>query len=128
MPSLRFPCVLQQPQGTGHDTGVRTCRDSYRRTRDGNHSMGIKSVVFCGNYLQFSGAFEVFRNIARIAHAQGNRTAYLHHLKKAVDVLPDLSMFDEIFDASVETETSADEMGQRCAAMVRGFDIIHMSL
>ena len=58
--------------------------------------MGIKSVVFAGNYAHYSGALQVFRNLASVYHARGIRTTYMHHLRRDDDIVPDMSMFDKV--------------------------------
>ena len=87
----------------------------------------MPSICFVGNYSHFSGALEVFRNVARYLKGQGWTTAYLYHRHRARDVQPDMAMFDHVHEVNDE-EHDRDRLAHRCATFANQFDIVHTTL
>lgn len=86
----------------------------------------MKSILFAGNYLHYSGALEVFRHLARYCKQRGIKTGYLFHRERANEIVPDMSMFDTVMvigDAG-DRETFTSQM----ADFANQYDIVHHSL
>jgi glycosyltransferase involved in cell wall biosynthesis len=84
-------------------------------------------ICMIGNYKSYSGAFEVFRTIARYAKRSGHTVAYVHHNERAGEVCPDLSMFDEVISCPNDGRPR-DEFAAELASIANRFDVIHTSL
>lgn len=89
----------------------------------------IGSVLFAGNYLHYSGAFEVFRSIARILKSQGVKTGYAYHRRRDGDIIPDLSMFDSLhFIDEEKFGDNREELGREFSDVANLYEVIHASL
>lgn len=86
----------------------------------------MPSVCFVGNYAQYSGALQVFRNIAREMKARGWSTGYVYHRERAGEIKPDLSMFNAV--EYINDEVPREELAEKMAEFANGFDVVHMSL
>lgn len=88
--------------------------------------MKTKSVCFVGNFVGFSGALEVFRNIAKHLKARGIRSSYVYHIKREGERIPDMSVFDRV--VCIEDTLPREVLGEKIAAIANEHDVCHHSL
>lgn len=87
----------------------------------------MKKVCMIGNTLHFSGALQVFRNVAAQAKADGWEPHYICHMTRKGEIIPDVSMFETSQCLSNEN-VSREEYGPMLAELANKFDVVHTSL
>lgn len=88
--------------------------------------MKTRSVCFVGNFVGFSGALEVFRNVAKWLKTRGIKSSYIYHIKREGEQAPDMSVFDRVH--CVEDTMPREVLGEKIAAVANEHSICHHSL